>query len=96
MPVPHPHAIDHDHLSREESSIQVRGNLVYTGDRLAVTLDKGLDPKTRSYLEGVIVEAGEALEVGEVLYTTRLYDMDELRRFEWAVERIKREIRGKR
>jgi hypothetical protein len=96
VPVPHLHAIDHDHLSREESSIQVRGNLVYIGDRLAVTLDKGLDPKTRSYLEGVIVEAGEALEVGEVLYTTRLYDMDELRRFEWAVERIKREIRGKR
>jgi hypothetical protein len=36
------------------------------------------------------------LEAGEVVYTTRLYDMDELRRFERAVERIKREMRGKR
>jgi hypothetical protein len=79
--------------AREESAIQVRGNQVYIGDRPAVTLDEGLDPKTRSYLEGVIVEAGEALESGEVLYTARLYDMDELRRFERAAERLKKELR---
>jgi hypothetical protein len=73
----------------EESVIQVKGNQVYIRDRLAVTLDEGLDPKTRAYLEGVIVEAGE------VLYTTRLYDMDELRRFERAAEKLKKELRRK-
>jgi hypothetical protein len=33
---------------------------------------------------------------GEVLYTARLYDMEELRRFSWAAERLKKELRGKR
>jgi hypothetical protein len=79
--------------AREESAIQVKGNQVYIGDRLAVTLNEGLDPKTRSYLEGVIVEAGKALEAGEVLYTARLYDREELRRFERAAERLKKELR---
>jgi hypothetical protein len=79
--------------AQEESAVRVKGNQVYIGDRPAVTLDEGLDPKTRSYLEGVIIEAGQALEAGEVLYTTRLYDMEELRRFERAVERIKKELR---
>jgi hypothetical protein len=36
------------------------------------------------------------MEAGEVLYTTRLYDMDELRRFERAAEKLKKELRGKR
>jgi hypothetical protein len=80
----------------EESAIRVKGNRVYIGDRSAVALDEGLDPKTRAYFEGVIVEAGEALEAGEVLYTTRLYDRDELRRFERAAEKLKKELRGKR
>jgi hypothetical protein len=80
----------------EESAIRVKGNRVYIGDRAAVALDEGLDPKTRAYFEGVIVEAGEALEAGEVLYTTRLYDRDELRRFERAAEKLKKELRGKR
>ncbi|MDR2304319.1 MAG: hypothetical protein LBE10_07005 [Treponema sp.] len=74
----------------------MKGNQVYIGDRPAVTLDEGLDPETRAYFEGVIVEAGEALEAGEVLYTTRLYDREELRRFERAAEKLKRELRGKR
>jgi hypothetical protein len=80
----------------EESAILVKGNQVYIGDRLAVTLDEGLDPKTRAYFEKVIVETGEALEAGEMLYTTRLYDRDELRRFERAAERLKKELREKR
>jgi hypothetical protein len=74
----------------------VKGNQVYIGDRPAVTLDEGLDHKTRTYFEGIIIEAGEALEAGEVLYTTRLYDTDERRRFERAAERLKKELRGKR
>jgi hypothetical protein len=77
----------------EESAIRVKGNQVYIGDRLAVTLDEGLDPKTRAYLEGVIVEAGRALEAREVILPVRLYDMDELRRFERAAEKLKRELR---
>jgi hypothetical protein len=80
----------------EESVIRVKGNHVYIGDRLAVTLDEGLDPKTRAYFEGVITEAGEALEAREMLYVTRLYDRDELRRFERAAEKLKKELRGKR
>jgi hypothetical protein len=80
----------------EESAIRVKGNHVYIGDRLAVTLDEGLDPKTRGYLEGVIVEAGEALEAGEVILPVRLYDMDELRRFERGAEKLKKELRRKR
>jgi hypothetical protein len=80
----------------EESVIRVKGNRVYIGDQLAVTLDEGLDSKTKSYFEGVITEAGEALEAGEILYTTRLYDRDELRKFERAAERLKKELRGKR
>jgi hypothetical protein len=79
-----------------ESNIRVRGNQVYIGDRLAVTLDKGLDPKTRAYLEDVVVEAGRALEAGEVILPVRLYDMDELRWFSRAAEKFKKEIRNKR
>lgn len=54
-----------------------------------------MDPKTRSYLEKINVEAGEAMESGEVLYTTRLYDMDELRRFDHRAEKLKKELRSK-
>jgi hypothetical protein len=61
-----------------------------------VTLDKGLDPKTRSYLEDVVVEAGRALEAGEEILPVRLNDMDELRWFSRAAEKLKKEIRSKR
>jgi hypothetical protein len=80
----------------EESTIRVKGNQVYIGDRLAVTLAEGLDSKTKDYLEKIIVETGEALEAGEVIFPVRLYDMDELRRFERAAERLKKELRKKR
>jgi hypothetical protein len=79
--------------SPTESDIRVKGNQVYIGDRPAVTLDEELDPKTRAHLEGIIVEAGKALEAGEVLYTTRLYDMEELRRFDRAAEKLKKDLR---
>jgi hypothetical protein len=80
----------------EESAIRVKGNQVWIGDRLAVTLDEGLDPKTRAYLTDINAKAGQALETGEVLYTTLLYDADELRRFERGAEKLKKELRGKR
>jgi hypothetical protein len=79
----------------EPSKIRVVGNKVYVGRKLAVTLADDLDPKTKAYLAGINVKAGQALEAGEVLYTTRLYDTDELRRFERGVERLKKEIRIK-
>jgi hypothetical protein len=80
----------------EESVIRVKGNHVYIGDRLAVTLSEDLDPKTKAYLTGINVKAGQALETGEILYTTLLYDLGELRRFEQGAERLKKELRGKR
>jgi len=75
------------------SRIRVVGNKIYVGKRLAVTLAEELDPRTRKYLADINIKAGEALEAGEVLYTTRLYDMDELRRFERGAERMKKEMR---
>ena len=77
------------------SKIRVVGNKIYVDRKLAVTFAKELDPKTMAYLTGVNVEAGEALEAGEVLYTTRLYDMAELRRFERGADRLKKELRTK-
>jgi len=78
------------------SKIKVVGNKLYLGKKLAVTFSPELDGKTRKYLTEINVEAGEALEAGEVLYTTRLYDMDELRRFERGAERMKKEMRKQR
>jgi hypothetical protein len=75
------------------SKIRVVGNKIFVGKKLAVTLAKELDAKTRNYLEKITVQAGEALEAGEILYTTRLYDMDELRRFERGAEKLKRDMR---
>ncbi|GHV28084.1 hypothetical protein AGMMS4952_10940 [Spirochaetia bacterium] len=78
---------------KPESKVRVKGNQLFIGDRPAVTLDEGLDPKTRAYLERVIVEAGNALEAGEVILPVRLYDMDELRRFERGADRMLKEMR---
>ena len=79
--------------SAVSSKIRVVGNQVFVGKKLAVTLADELDPKTRAYLSNINVQAGEALEAGEVLYTTRLYDTDELRRFERGADKLKKEIR---
>jgi hypothetical protein len=78
------------------SKIRVVGNQVFVGKKLAVTLADELDSKTRAYLANINTRAGEALEAGEVLYTTRLYDMDELRRFERGAEKLKKEMRKRR
>jgi hypothetical protein len=84
-----------DEAPAPHSKIRVSGNKIYVGRELAVTLAEKLDPKTRAYLEKIIVQAGEAMEAGEVLYTTRLYDMDELRRFERGAEKLKKSMRSK-
>jgi hypothetical protein len=81
-----------DEASVPPSKIRVVGNKIYVGKDLAVTLAEKLDPKTRSYLEKITVQAGEALKAGEVLYTTQLYDMDELRRFEQGANRLKKKM----
>jgi len=67
----------------------------FFGKKLAVTLTDELDPKTRGYLEKITVQAWEVLKAGEVLYTTWLYDMDELRRFERGAEKLKKEMRSR-
>jgi hypothetical protein len=79
--------------SAPPSKIRVKGNKLYIGDKPAVTFAAGLDPKTRDYLARINVEAGEALEAGEVILPIRLYDMAELRRFERAADKLKKEMR---
>ena len=79
----------------QPSKIRVVGNQVFVGKKLAVILAEELDPKTKAYLAKINVQAGEALEAGEILYTTRLYDAGELRRFDQAAERLKKELRVK-
>jgi len=79
-----------------KSKIKVIGNKLYVGKKLAVTFAPELDNKTRRYLTDINVKAGEALQAGEVLYMTSLYDMDELRRFERGADRMKKEMRIKR
>jgi hypothetical protein len=78
------------------SKIKVVGNKLYLGKKLAVTFAPELDAKTKKYLTDINVEAGEALEAGEVLYMTSLYDMEELRRFERGAEKMKKEMRKRR
>jgi hypothetical protein len=77
------------------SKIRVVGNQLFIGKKQAVTFAPELDAKTLNYLADINVKAGEALEAGEVLFTTRLYDMDELRRFEKGADRLKKELRKK-
>jgi hypothetical protein len=77
------------------SKIKVVGNNIFVGRKLAVTLAKELDPKTKKYLTDINVKAGEALEAGEVLYMTSLYDMEELRRFERGADKMKKEMRAR-
>jgi len=78
------------------SKINVIGNRLFVGKKLAITFAPELDGKTKNYLIDINVETGEALEAGEVLYTTRLYDMDELRRFERSANKLKKEMRVKK
>jgi hypothetical protein len=75
------------------SKVRVIGNKLFIGKELAVSFSDKLDTKTKAYLANINVKAGEALEAGEVLYTTRLYDMDELRSFERGAERLKKDMR---
>ena len=76
------------------SKIKVVGNKIYVGKKLAVTLSDSLDPKTRAYFTKIVVQAGEALEAGEVISVTRLYDTEELRRFERGADRLKKDMRA--
>ena len=75
------------------AKIRVVGNNLYIGKKLAVTFAAELDNKTKSYFSKINIQAGEAIEAGEVLYVTRLYDMDELRKFERGADRLKKEMR---
>jgi hypothetical protein len=85
-----------DEAPAPQSKIKVIGNKLFVGKKLAVTFAPELDGKTRKYLTDINVKAGEALQAGEVLYMTSLYDMEELRRFERGAEKMKKEMRSKR
>jgi len=82
--------------AEKPSKIRVVGNKLYLGKKLAVTFAPELDAKTKKYLTDINVKAGEALEAGEVIFITRLYDMDELRRFERGADRLKKDMRAKK
>ena len=75
------------------SKVRVAGNNLFIGKKLAVSFSKSLDAKTRAYLSKINIQAGEALEAGEILYMTRLYDMDELKRFERGADKLKKDMR---
>jgi hypothetical protein len=80
-------------IAEKPSKIRVVGNKLYIGKKLAVTFADELDSKTKTYLAKINVQAGEALEAGEVLYVTSLYDMEELHRFERGADKMKKEMR---
>ena len=75
--------------------ITVRGNEVYIGKTPAIQISNKLDSRTRAYFKKIILLAGTAMQEGEVILPVRLYDMDELRRFERPIERLKKELREK-
>jgi hypothetical protein len=79
-----------ENAAPKPSRIKVVGNKLYVGKKLAVTFAPELDARTRNYLIDINVQAGE------ILYTTRLYDMDELRRFERGAEKLKKDMRIER
>ena len=79
----------------EEKSkkITVRDNDVYIGKTLAIQISDKLDTKTRNYFKKYILIAGEALQRGEVILPVQLYDMDELKRFERSLKRLRNKLR---
>jgi hypothetical protein len=80
---------------KPRSTIRVVGNQIFIGDKPAITMAEELDPETRKYFETINVTAGEALEAGEVILPVRLYDMDELRAFDRAVDKLLKRMRTK-
>jgi len=77
------------------AKITVRDNEVYIGKTLAIQISDKLDARTRTYFKKIILMAGKAMQQGEVILPVRLYDMDELRRCERAVNRLVNEMREK-
>jgi hypothetical protein len=75
------------------SKIRIVGKQLFIGKKLAVTFADELDSRTRAYFLKLNLQIGEALEAGEILYVTRLYDADELRRFERGAENLKKQMR---
>ena len=74
--------------------VYIRDGEVYMGGKQVIHISDEIDAKTRSYFKKIIHIAGKALQEGEVMLPVRLYDMEELRRFERAVERLKHEMRA--
>ena len=79
----------------KSKKITVRDNEVYIGKTLAIQISDKLDARTRAYFKKIILIAGEAMHEGEVVLPVRLYDMDELRKFEPVIRKMKKEMREK-
>ena len=73
--------------------ITARKNEIFIGNKQAVTLSAELDTKTFNYLKKIILVAGEALEEGEVILPIRLYDTEELKTVEKAVNKLVKDLR---
>ncbi|MDR0504091.1 MAG: hypothetical protein LBH16_12320 [Treponema sp.] len=78
---------------KNSKKVTIRDNEVYIGGKQAIHLSENLDSRTYNYFKKIILIAGKAMEENEVVLPVRLYDMDELKRFERAANKIKKEMR---
>jgi len=79
----------------KSKKITVRDNEVYIGRTLAIQISDKLDAKTSNYFKKIILIAGTAMQEGEVILPVRLYNTEEVRRFERAIGKLVKELRGK-
>jgi len=79
----------------KSKKITVKDNDIYIGKTIAVQISDKLDTKTRNYFRKLILTAFEAMQEGEIILPIKLYDHDELRRFERAALRLRNELREK-
>jgi len=83
---------DEDEETRSKK-VSIRDNDVYIGGKKAVHINEELDAKTANYFKKILLAAGKAMTENEVLLPVRLYDMEELKRFERAANRLIKEMR---
>ena len=79
---------------KKSKKVTIRENEVYVGGRQAIHFNEDLDSRTYNYFKKIILIAGKAMEENEVMLPVRLSDMDELKRFERAANKLKKEMRG--
>ena len=75
-------------ISAIGKKMTINGNNVYIDSKQAITLNSALGKRTSRYLKKVLMAAGKALEEGGVILPFVLHDMDEVRRFRPAANRM--------